>query len=192
MNDMSATAAKEGSGRIVERGIERHLRLDSGDTVHYESILALEFLYLRGELGVEAIVGKPFGRQTVDASQTFAQPAYPRIAGADGERLGTAGGGPPQQHVIAEPAARQIADADFALRAAQVHSGVLVVEPGKHQLMRAPRGVDDIENGGPIEQPQLRKRTALRQALEPGLERLAARIDAAGERSGFPRERTTC
>ena len=52
--------------------------------------------------------------------------------------------------------------------------------------MRAARGVDDVEHRGPVEQPQLRQRAALRQAFEPGLQRLAAGIDAARDIAQAP------
>ena len=138
------------------------------------------------ELGVEAIVRHLLGRQAVDAAQAVAQPAHARVARAQRQRLRAAGGRPPQQHVVAEPAARQIADADLALRAAQVHLRVFVVEAGEHDLVRAAGGVDDVEHRGAVEQPQLRQRAALRQAFEPGLQRLAAGIDAAGDVAQAP------
>ena len=111
---------------------------------------------------------------------------HARVARAERERLRAAGGRPPQQHVVAEPAARQVADADLALRAAEVHLRVFVVEPGEHELVRAARGIDDVEHRGPIEQAQLRERAALRQALESRLQRLAAGIDAAGDITQAP------
>ena len=70
--------------------------------------------------GVEAIVAGVLRRQAVDAPQAVAQPLHARVARAERQRLRAAGGGTPQQHVVAEPAARQIADADLALRAAEV------------------------------------------------------------------------
>ena len=80
----------------------------------------------------------------------------------------------------------------FALRAAEVDLRVFVVESGEHELVRAPVGVDDVEHRRPVEQPQLRQRAALRQAFEPGLQRLAAGIDARPRRSACPTARTAC
>ena len=54
-----------------------------------------------------------------------------------------------------------------------------VVETDEHELVRLARRIDDVEDRRAIEQTKLRQRTALRQALEPRLLRLAAGIDAA-------------
>ena len=58
-------SAQEGGGRVVERGVERHLRLHAGDAVDREAVLALEILDQRRELRVETIVARlrrPAGR----------------------------------------------------------------------------------------------------------------------------------
>ena len=153
MNDMSATTAiaQERCGGIVERRVERDLGLHAGDAIHRESIPALEFLHQGHELRVEAIVRHLLGRESVYLAQAVAQPAHARITRAQRERLRAAGGRPPQKHIVTEPASREIADADLALRAAQVHLRVFVVETGEHDLVSMPGGVDDIEHRGAVE-----------------------------------------
>src|SRR5688572_4942749 len=129
MKDMSAACAgavatQEGCGGIVERGIERDLGLHAGDAIDREPVLALEFLDHAGERGVVALgLGRigDVGGQAVHAPQAFAQPAYARVLGAERERLRASRRGSPEDDVVAEPAAREVADADFALRATEVH-----------------------------------------------------------------------
>ena len=140
MKDMSAPAAasQEWCGGVVERGVERDLGLHAGDAVDSEPVLALEIFDQRGQRRIEAIVRwcrRPADRSRVAgcraASFTRASRA-PSASGCDPPAAGS-----PQQDVVAEPAARQIAYADLALRAAEVDLRVLVIETGEHQLVRA-------------------------------------------------------
>ena len=62
---LPAAVVQEGRGRVVERGVERHLGLHAGDAIDREPILALEILDQRDQRGVEAIVAgllRPAGR----------------------------------------------------------------------------------------------------------------------------------
>jgi hypothetical protein len=111
--------------------------------------------------------------------QAVAQPLHARAARAQRQWRGAAARRSPQQHVVAEPAAREVADADFALRAAEVDLRMLGIEACEHQLVGESLVVDDVQHRRPVEQPQLRERAALRQAFQPGAQRLRARILAA-------------
>ncbi len=85
MNDsqLPAVRAQERRGGVIERRVERYLRLNTGDAVHGKPVLALEILDQRHELGVESIVAELIGGQSVDASQAVAQPAHSRTARAE-------------------------------------------------------------------------------------------------------------
>src|SRR5262245_64180551 len=67
MKDMSATGAQEGRVGFVQRRVQRHLGLHAGDAVDGEPVLALEILDQGDQRGVEAVIGRNFGRQAVHA-----------------------------------------------------------------------------------------------------------------------------
>src|SRR6187455_89245 len=136
MTSAPPVRAQEGRRGVVGCRVERHLRLNAGDAVDSKPVLALEILDLRREFSVEAIIAGLIDGQAVDASQAVTQPAHSCTARSEAERLRAAGSWRPQQNVVSEPRARQIANADFALAAAEVDARLFLVEAHQHELVR--------------------------------------------------------
>jgi hypothetical protein len=59
MNDISASRrlVEKRRGRIVERRIQRHLRLHARDAIHRQAVLALEILHHADQRDVELVAG---------------------------------------------------------------------------------------------------------------------------------------
>src|SRR6185369_3298802 len=144
MTSAAPVRAQEGRRGVIGCRVERHLRLNAGDAVYRKPVLALEILDLRRELGVELFVVGLIGGQAVDASQAVAQPAHSRTAGSEAERLRASGSRRPKQHIVSKPGAGQIADANCALRTAEIDARLLLVDTDEHELVRLAGRIDDV------------------------------------------------
>ena len=127
------------------------------------------------------------GGQAIDASQAVAQPAHARTARSERERLRAAGA---WRATAARSRRTRLRDRSPMpiSRCAPPRSTCAFSSsrPASTSWCDLPDGVDDVEHRRAIEQPQLRQRAALRQALEPRLLRLAAGIDLAGDVAQTP------